>query len=856
MDKATPTPTLLLSISSKEPLQAPLALAKYIATLPSSTTTVLPISVQWTSVEANEDAIRLTVNGGKEKSSGLQEVLKQIADIYASLGIAGKDSTESGQVAHYIDQAINKVANVSAFTEAAEQANELDQRISLRTYLVGSGHTLTVADFAIWGAFRSSPVFMGVLKKGLHEHLARWFAHIDKLTSSTSAMEEIASEKSKIASSAPKKEEGGVAQKQAHSFDIFLGDEAKEGQVVTRFPPEPSGYLHVGHAKAAILNHYFARKYKGKLIIRFDDTNPSKEKMEFEQSIIEDLALMGITADATSHTSDYFDELYRRANQMIKQGDAYCDDTEQEEMRAQRMDGIPSRRRDASIEENLERFAEMTTGSESGRKWCLRAKMSVDDPNKALRDPVIYRVNADSVHHHTGTTWKVYPTYDFACPIVDSIEGVTHALRTNEYRDRNPQYAWMLEKLKLRPVNIWDFGRLNFVYTLLSKRKLQWFVDNGHVTGWDDPRFPTIRGIRRRGMTVDCIQQFILATGPSQQVINMEWDSIWTINKKILDPVVPRFTAIASKDMVKCTINGVTHGVLEKVMPKHKKNPDAGTKTTIFDSIVYLEQEDAKSFDKDEEVTLMDWGNVFVRNKKVNDQGVVESLELDAHFEGDFKKTKKKVTWLATDENTQRKLTPIRLLDFDYLITKMKLEEDDKFSDFLTPQTIFTTDAVADFNVTELKRGDTIQFERKGYYILDNEQGQDGRREFIHIPDGKVESSKSKAAAEGEDTVARKKKAAEEREKKKAEKAKKEEEKAKKKAEKSEKKSGSSGQQAGEAVAAAATTAGLATATAVGANDAIAQAANSSSKMYKVKPVASHTPTEPKTNMYKVKPIM
>lgn len=162
-------------------------------------------------------------------------------------------------------------------------------------------------------------------------------------------------------------------------------------------------------------------------------------------------------------------------------------------MRAQRMDGIASARRDLSVEDSLARFAEMATASPEGKRWCIRARMSVDDPNKALRDPVIYRVN-DLAHHRTGTTWKMYPTYDFACPVVDSLEGVTHALRTNEYRDRNPQYQWMLDALDLRKVDVWDFGRLAFVYTLLSKRKLKWFVEEGHVSGWDDPRFPTVRG--------------------------------------------------------------------------------------------------------------------------------------------------------------------------------------------------------------------------------------------------------------------------------------------------------------------------------------------------------------------------
>ena len=245
-------------------------------------------------------------------------------------------------------------------------------------------------------------------------------------------------------------------------------------------------------------------------------------------------------------------------------------------MRDERMNGVASARRNLSPEESLARFAEMATGSTEGKRWCLRAKMSIDDPNMALRDPVIYRVN-DLPHHRTGTRYKIYPTYDFACPVVDALEGVTHALRTNEYRDRNPQYQWMLDATKSRKVEVWDFGRLAFVYTLLSKRKLKWFVEEGHVSGWDDPRFPTVRGefsfstprfppvvvrqrdeetrltreyaisragIRRRGMTVEAITQFMLQQGPSQAFLNLEWDSIWNTNKKVIDPVAPRFVAL------------------------------------------------------------------------------------------------------------------------------------------------------------------------------------------------------------------------------------------------------------------------------------------------------------------------
>jgi len=382
----------------------------------------------------------------------------------------------------------------------------------------------------------------------------------------------------------------------------------------------------------------------------------------------------------------------------------------------------------------------MRAGTPEGLRWCLRAKISVDDQNKTLRDPVIYRCNIIP-HHRTREKWKIYPTYDFACPIVDSLEGVTHALRTMEYRERNAQYFWMIEALGLRPVYIWDFSRLNFIYTLLSKRKLHWFVDNNIVKGWDDPRFPTIRGIRRRGMTVEALKQFMLSQGPSQSLVSLEWDSIWAFNKKIIDPVAPRFWAIL-KENVPVTISGGPTGVEVKTLPLHKKNAEVGEKQTIYSSTILLEQEDAASFEDQEEITLMDWGNAFVRSKVVGKDGEVISLAMELNLGGDFRKTKKKITWLARPTDSHG-LIDVTLLDYDYLITKKKLEEEDDVKDFVPPVTEFREEALADANVTTLKAGDIIQFERKGYYIFDGRA--EGKLEFIRIPDGRAAGLASKA---------------------------------------------------------------------------------------------------------------
>ncbi|KAJ6624520.1 glutamate-tRNA ligase [Mycena sp. CBHHK59/15] len=622
----------------------------------------------------------------------------------------------------------NSLPSVTAVPEIIAALDSLDDHLTYRTFLVG--HEISAADWMLWGVMKGNSRLAGLLKNNNHPHLLRWFSHLESLDCIQTALISLTTAKASKARS----------NKTAAGFALGLAN-AQDGQVVTRFPPEPSGYLHIGHAKAAMLNQYFAKMYHGKLIIRFDDTNPSKERTEFEDTILEDLHLMGVHGDVVTHTSDHFGTLYDLALKMIKGGKAYTDDTEQAQMRVERGEGTASAHRDDSVDVNLAHFAEMTAGTAEGLRWCLRAKISVDNPNKAMRDPVIYRCNV-LPHHRTGDKWKVYPTYDFACPVVDSLEGVTHALRTNEYRDRNPQYEWMIDALDLRTVNIWDFSRLNFIYTLLSKRKLHWFVDQGLVRGWDDPRFPTVRGIRRRGMTVEALSQFMLAQGPSQAVVSLEWDSIWAMNKKIIDPIAPRHWAVVTEKMVPVTITGGPTSPEIKTLPKHKKIADIGEKKTVYTSAILVEQEDALSFDDQEEITLMDWGNAIVRSKTVNSAGDITAIAMDLHLDGDFRKTKKKITWLSQSTETHP-LTPVVLLDYDYLITKKKLEENDNVADFVTPVTEFREAALADANVDDLAKGDIMQFERKGYFVFDGIV--DGKHEFIRIPDGRAASLASKA---------------------------------------------------------------------------------------------------------------
>jgi glutamyl/glutaminyl-tRNA synthetase len=314
-----------------------------------------------------------------------------------------------------------------------------------------------------------------------------------------------------------------------------------------------------------------------------------------------DLKTIGVHHDILTHTSDHFDLILKYATQMLERDLAYIDNTPVEQMRAWRMTGVASPGRTATLAENLRLWNEMQLGSPEGLACCMRAKIDMSANNKTMRDPTMYRCNITTPHHRTGTKYKVYPTYDFACPIVDSIEGVTIVLRTDEYRDRNEQFYWMIDALGLRKPFIRDYSRLNFVYTLLSKRKLQWFVDTGKVDGWNDARFPTIQGILRRGMQVEALREFMIGQGFSMSANTMEWDKIWTINKRIIDPIAPRYTGITAEHQAVLEIDNLPDSELVAV-DLHPKNAAIGRKVVSRSNRVVLEQDDAKLIKDGEEV--------------------------------------------------------------------------------------------------------------------------------------------------------------------------------------------------------------------------------------------------------------
>ncbi|ELA47847.1 hypothetical protein VCUG_00689 [Vavraia culicis subsp. floridensis] len=522
------------------------------------------------------------------------------------------------------------------------------------------------------------------------------------------------------------KASSGLTDENEHIADVLrvLCDLAKNNGIIEeyknemkpketcRFPPEPSGYLHLGHVKAALLNNSMADR----LIVRFDDTNQEKGSDLYEKIILEDLELLELKEHRLSRTSDHYKTIMVCAQYLINEGLAYCDNTEQEQMNKERMDGIESAKRNTKPADNMKIFHKMMELGDTEKPvdtsefehYCVRAKISVDDKNKALRDPVIFRLK-DKKHGRTNS--RLSPTYDFACPIVDSTEGVTTVLRTNEFRDRNAQYFWFLRMLKMRTPIIKDFSRLNFENTILSKRKLRTIIEEHGLT-WDDPRIPTIRGIMRLGLNINVLKEYITMQGMRQKNTVNSWDKIWAMNKKYLERMCKRYSGVKQDRCVKiCFVDDKGEPVepLEATLtiPYNKKDSSMGQRTVYTKSMV-ISKEDAEQLADNEEFTLMHVGNVVVKSRQP------DAILVMNNPDGDVKTTVNKITWVSLEGALN-----INLAIYSDLVIDGRFNTESKN----------IIQIYAEKSVEDVKYGEVIQFERIGFCRRDYKSG-----DFIMVP--------------------------------------------------------------------------------------------------------------------------
>ncbi|KAG1651553.1 Bifunctional glutamate/proline--tRNA ligase [Nymphon striatum] len=660
--------------------------------------------------------------------------------------------------------------NLSGDASKTNTLDCLNKALSARTYLVGN--SLSLADIYVFSSIYKDGL-LAKLKTDSNRfgNVLRWYNFLCQESFIEEAFKKIP-ESVKVKMNGPSNQTRSLPKEEGKFIEL---EGAEMGKVVVRFPPEASGYLHVGHAKAALLNQHYQQTFKGKLIMRFDDTNPAKEKADFEKVILEDLKMLEIYPDIFTHTSDHFEYMLQCCEKMIKECKAYVDDTDPEKMKIERESREDSVNRGNSVEKNLQMWNEMIKGTEFGQKCAVRAKIDMKSDNGCMRDPTIYRCK-NEVHVKTGTKYKVYPTYDFACPIVDSIEGVTHALRTTEYHDRDDQFFWFIDALGLRKPYIWEYSRLNMMNTVLSKRKLTWFVNENLVDGWDDPRFPSVRGVLRKGMTVEGLKQFILAQGSSRSVVVMDWGKIWAFNKKskyeageqlqmslkyfggaVIDPVAPRYTAIGKERIVPVFVSDVKED--KHTAQLHPKDPSIGMKSIWTSPEILIEGVDADCLKENENTTFINWGNLKIVKINRDSSGKAESVEAEPNLDNkDYKKTLK-LTWLAK----KSPLIPCICVYFDHLISKNVLGKDEDFKDFINQNTkiIMTLSCYSDRSLCQqeevlmlgdpelgnVKKSEIIQLQRKGFFICDQPYesasrytGKESPIVLFAVPDGSTGS--------------------------------------------------------------------------------------------------------------------
>ena len=508
------------------------------------------------------------------------------------------------------------------------------------------------------------------------------------------------------------------------------------GRVQTRFPPEPNGYLHIGHAKAIYIDFGIAVEFNGKCNLRFDDTNPVKEDVEYVESIKEDIHWLGYDwEDRLYYASDYFEQLFGFAIKLIKKGKAYIDDLSADEIREYRgtltEPGKNSPYRNRTIEENLQLFERMRVGEFPNGSRVLRAKIDMASGNMNLRDPVMYRI-LQSTHHRTGDTWCIYPMYDFAHGQCDSIEGITHSLCSLEYEDHRPLYDWFLDELEIYHPRQIEFARLNINYTVMSKRKLITLVKNGHVQGWDDPRMPTLSGLRRRGYSPEVIRKFLETIGVAKRSNVVDIALLEHLVREELNLSAQRVMGILHP--LKIVIDNYPSGKIEELEAiNNPEDPTAGTRKLRFSKEIYIDRDDFKEdppkkyfrLAPDREVRLR-YGYLIkcIDVVKNNDTGEIIELhctydpETRGGYAPDGRKVKGTLHWVSAENAID---VEVRLYDRLFTIADLNdLDEGVGFLDYINPDSLHVIEqCMVEASLVSTKPGSRYQFEREGYFIVD-----------------------------------------------------------------------------------------------------------------------------------------
>jgi glutamyl-tRNA synthetase len=468
---------------------------------------------------------------------------------------------------------------------------------------------------------------------------------------------------------------------------------AVRGQVITRFPPEPNGYMHIGHAKAALLGREYATIYNGQFIVRFDDTNPAAERLEFYSAFLESLDWLGIKPDRVKNASDDMEKFYDLAESLIRRGGAYACACTRDEMKSLRLLGKECPHRENSVDKNLELWKDMVSGKARKNEIVLRYKGNMQSPNTTMKDPVLFRI-VEEPHPIQKSKFRVWPTYDFDGAVEDSLDGVTHALRSKEYELRDELYHSLLSSLGLRQPEIIEFSRLSLADTTVSKRSLRNLIESGKVSGWDDPRLPTISGLERRGFLPEAIRRFILSMGVSKVESEPTWHLLEAINRQILDPIAKRFFFVP--DPVELDIEGFPK--LEVHLRNHPGNEELGERTVTTCGRFLIPADDVRGLHTGDKIRLIEAYTVEVIEVK---DKLVLGVRFDSEQEGTFAK---RVQWVDRDS----------AIPFHLKVIGPLLKEGE-----FNPDSIRIREGLAEDSVSKLATGKIIQFTRVGFCRID-----------------------------------------------------------------------------------------------------------------------------------------